>query len=195
MAVVGPRARPASRQPPLTASTRLDERRAEGELAGEVDQDSFEIALDGPGGAPPRGLTRVSRVAPERELARDRLLDRLAIGKVGRAARAAADEVGFVERQTLGEARHLDQAADALARAGCHAEPVPAALDDLAERAHRDATALLGERQGVAHHVAGGCGLALAREAHSDGRHVARAPTLARGPRAVQDSVRIAGVA
>src|SRR5438046_8336374 len=101
MAVVGPRARPASRQPPLTASTLLDERREEGELVGEVDHDSFEIALDGPGGAPPRGLTRVSRVAPERELARDRLLDRLAIGKVGRAARAAADEVGFVERQTL----------------------------------------------------------------------------------------------
>ena len=108
----------------------------------------------------------VARVAPERELLAHRLLHGLAIGQVGRAARPGADEVGLVERQTLGERRDLDDATDRVRRDRRHPQPVPAPLDDLAERADREPAVLLGQGHRLAHQVADRGGLALAAEPH-----------------------------
>src|SRR3970282_2672114 len=95
--------------------------------------------------------------------------------QVRRAARAAADEVGLFQREALGERRHLDQAAHTLGRRRDDAEPVPAALDDLAEGADREPPKLLGQRRRVADAVTGPRAPALARDADGDGRALRRA--------------------
>ena len=116
-------------------------------MVGEVDEYGFEVALDRPRGARPGALTLFARVTPKGELPGHRLLNRLAIGKIGGAARAGPDEVGLVEGQALGEPGRLDEAAHVLGRRGRDSEPVPPSLDDLAVGADRDPAAVLGESQ------------------------------------------------
>src|SRR5439155_24323169 len=101
------------------------------------------------------------------------------------AARPDADEVGLVEREAAGEGRDLDEAADALGCRGRHAEPVPAVLDDLAERADRDTPPLLGQGLWLAHEAADGRGLSPAREPDGERRRLGGVPPVALEPAAV----------
>jgi len=123
------------RQTTLTSRALLHEGRQQWKVAGQVGEHRLQIALDGPGSAAPRALRGLARVAPLGELARDRLLDRLAVCEVGRTARASADEVGLVQREALGQRRHLDQAGHALGRGGREGDPIPPSPDNLAESA------------------------------------------------------------
>ena len=85
---------------------------------------------------PPLALAALGRVAPLGELAGHRLLDGLSIGQVRGAAGARADEVDLVQREAL---RRAGTSISPPTRSDRRreAEPVPAALDDLAERADR----------------------------------------------------------
>src|SRR5439155_14920948 len=84
-------------------------------------------------------------ITPGGELTRDHLLNGLAVREVRSAPRAASDEVVLAERETRSEVGRLDQAADMHARRRRHTEPIPAALDDLAECADRDSLAIGGK--------------------------------------------------
>ena len=95
-------------------------------------------------------------------------MDRAAVGEIRRAARAAAQEVGLVQRQALGERRHLDEPADPLRRCGREAEPV-ALRGRLGQRGHVADVDLL-----VGGHAAGLDLLAL------DGEHGRRPGALRR---------------
>ena len=101
-------------QTSLAARALFDEAGQERKIAGKIGEHGLQIALDRTGRAPARPLVSFVGVSPQSELARDGLLDRLAIGQIGRAARTGADEVGLVQGEALGERRHLDQAAQAL---------------------------------------------------------------------------------
>ena len=91
--------------------------------------------------------SRVARIAPLGELSGDHFLNGLAVGEVRRATRAGPDEVVLAEREARGEIGRLDQPADVRARGRRETEPIPPALDDLAERADRDALALGGQER------------------------------------------------
>src|SRR5688572_30274816 len=81
-------------------------------------------------------------IAPRGELTRDDFLNGLAIREVRRSARAAPNEVVLAQRQTGGQVGDLDQSGDAPVACRRQPEPVPAALDDLAERTDRDPVAV-----------------------------------------------------
>ena len=98
------------RQPLLPAGAMIDERAQQRKVVREILEHALEIALE-PHGARPR--LAVARIAPRGELARDDLLDRLAIGEIRAAARAGADEIVLAERQAGREVRRFDQAGDA----------------------------------------------------------------------------------
>jgi hypothetical protein len=78
-------------------------------------------------------------ITPRGELAGDDFLNGLAIGEVRRTARAAPNEVALAQRQTGGQIGRLDESGDAPVTCRRQPEPVPAALDDLAEGTDRDA--------------------------------------------------------
>jgi hypothetical protein len=134
--------------------------REEREVVGEIREDRFEVAFDRTRGATPGALVGRRGITPGGELVRDGFLDGLAVGEVGRAAAADADEVRLVQRQALGQRGHLDDAADVVRRGRRESEPVPATLDHLAVGADRQPTLLLGKRRGLAHEIADPRGLA-----------------------------------
>src|SRR5882672_11442041 len=106
----------------------------------------FEHALEVPL-QPDAARSRVSvaRIAPLGELSGDHFLNGFAIGEIRRATRASPDEVVLAEREARGEIGRLDQPADVRGRRRGETEPIPPALDHLAERADRDARAVDGQ--------------------------------------------------
>ena len=78
----------------------------------------LEIALDRTRRPPPATVADIRAGTPLRELARDGLLDGFALGQVHTAPRAAAYEVGLVQREALRERRTLDQTGDAVGGRG-----------------------------------------------------------------------------
>ena len=172
------RTRSGCGQSSLAPGPLLHERCQQRELVREIGQYSFEIPLHGPRGPPPRALRGLAGVAPQLKLTRDRLLDRLSIREVRRAARSGADEVGLVQREALGKRRHLDQAGHALGRGGGEGEPVPPTPDDLAEGAHGHAAPFLGQRLPGAQEIAGASRLAFASDADRERRDLGRADAL-----------------
>src|SRR5262249_30447312 len=125
-----------------------------------------EIPFDWPRGATAGALGRFAGLTPQTELVRDRLLNRLPVREIDRAARAGADEVGFVEGEALGERRHLDQTRDTIGPGGRQAKPIPAAANHFGERADRYAAERLRQGLGCTHEVPCGRGPALAADAN-----------------------------
>ena len=115
--------RRADGQAPLAAGMVLDQRRHQRELVGQLDQHGLEVALQRAGLAAARAGVGLLRIAPDRELRRDRLLQGLAMREVELPARAGADEVRLVELETFGQRRHLDQARDEIGLGGREASP------------------------------------------------------------------------
>src|SRR5262249_37991752 len=87
----------ASRPRPPAPRPPLDEGRQERKFIGQVRENRLEIPFDWPRGATAGALGRFAGLTPQTELVRDRLLNRLPVREIDRAARAGADEVGFVE--------------------------------------------------------------------------------------------------
>ena len=96
----------------------LDQAREQREVVREIREHAFQIALHRASTAAACTLGGLARVPPFRELMRDGLLDRLAIGEIRGAARAGPDEVALVEREAFGQGRDLDEAADVLGAPG-----------------------------------------------------------------------------
>jgi hypothetical protein len=163
----------AQRQTALSAGGPLDERREQRVVAGEVAEDTADVALHGSG--PRRALRRGLRRAPRLEVRGDGFLDRFAVRQEERAAAAVAEEVALVERERFGEGGDLDQALDAVGVGGCEAEPVPAAADHLAECADGEAALVVGERRVVARDVAEAGWLPLSADPHAERMALRRA--------------------
>src|SRR5256885_8316642 len=86
----------------------LDQCRQQREAARQVDENLLEVPLDGSQRTPPHSLGGLGVLSPDGELARDDLLQRLAIGEINRAALASATAVDLVQRQARRERRRLD---------------------------------------------------------------------------------------
>jgi hypothetical protein len=154
------------RQALLASRALVHERPQEREVVGEILEHALEIPLEADAARPRLVLPGI---APFLQLARDDLLDGLAVGEVGGATRAGADEVVLAERQARREIGRLDDRADSERRGRGEPEPVPAALDHLAERADRNPMLIVGQRHGVALHHRNGLRQALAPEPNGDG--------------------------
>ena len=101
-------------------------------------------------------------VTPRGELPQHGFLYRLAVRKVGRAARAAADEIPFVQGERRRQRGHFNEAADALRGIGRDAQPIPARADNFAIGADGDAAPVLRQRRRLAIQIARGLRFAFA---------------------------------
>jgi hypothetical protein len=127
------------RQALLAPRTAIDERPQQRKIVREILEHPLEIPFEANDSRPRLGL---APIAPLAKLPRHHFLNRLAIRQVRRTARARANEVALAERQACCEIGRFDQPGDLAPRRRCHAEPVPPALDHLAERADGDALAV-----------------------------------------------------
>ena len=127
------------RQPLLSSDTPINQRLQQREITGQVFEDALEIPFQ-PRGTRPRFC--IAHIAPGGELAGNHFLYCFAIGQVRRTARAGSDEVVLAQREAGRQIGDLDQSADVRARRRRNREPIPPALDDLAEGADCDAFAI-----------------------------------------------------
>src|SRR5229473_4670063 len=111
----------------------------------------------------------LAKIAPFRELARHAFLDGLPVGEIDRSSRSRTDEVGLVEREGLRQRGSLDEPADPVRRGWCKAEPLPAALDDLAKCADGEPAILFSQRPRITDQIARRRGPPLPRQTHADG--------------------------
>jgi hypothetical protein len=94
------------------------------------------------------------------------------VGEVERAPGTHPDEVGFVQGEAGGERGDLDEAGDAVGSDGREPQPVPAALDDLAEGAHGQALLVFGDGGGASREPPDGGGTTFSGEADRESRLV-----------------------